>query len=140
MEKTMKNHRPDIITLSLLLLMALAQPSIAQMLESFNATADNHSVRLEWKTLSESGVTGFCVMRSIDGKNFYKICDIEPAGSGQTYQYIDSDLFKDNTRTFYYRLEICLNGGRKIYSRTEEVTLSFSGVQRTWGSLKAMFR
>jgi hypothetical protein len=139
-EKDMKNHRPDLITLSLLFLMAIAQPSIAQLLESFSAVADNHSVRLEWSTVSESGVTGFRIMRSIDGRNFYRICDVEPAGAGNAYQYIDNDLFKDNTRTFYYRLEICLTGGRKIYSQIAEATLSFSGVQRTWGSLKAMFR
>ena len=136
----MINYRPNIITICLLFMLVIAQPLVAQTLENFTATAENSNVRLEWKTINEFGVTGFSVLRSIDGKRFYKICDMEPVGAGHTYQYIDRDLFKDDHRTFYYRLEINMNSGRKVYSRTEEVTLSFSSVERTWGSIKAMFR
>ena len=139
-EKAMTYYKPNTVTICLLFLLMIAQPLVAQTLESFSATAENNAVRLEWRTINESGVTGFCVLRSIDGRHFYKICNIDPVRAGHTYHYVDNDLFKENNRTFYYRLEICMSGGRKVYSQTKEVTLSFSGVQRTWGSIKAMFR
>ncbi len=130
----------SFIHLFLLVILLQASPAIAQALESFTATVDGHSVKLEWTTNSERGITGFQLQRSFDGRNFYTICKMEPAGIGHTYRYIDNDLFKDDTRTFYYRLEIRRTGGHKEYSQTREVTLSFSGVHRTWGSIKAMFR
>jgi len=136
----MTHYKQDILTICLLFLLLIAQPLVAQTLESFTAKAESNSVRLEWKTINEFGVSGFSVLRSIDGKRFYKICDVDPVSAGHTYQYVDNDLFKDNNRTFYYRIEINMSGGRKVYSRTEEVTMSFSGVERTWGSIKAMFR
>ncbi len=41
---------------------------------------------------------------------------------------------------FYYRLKIVDNDGTVRYSPVSEVLLSFSPVQHTWGSIKAMFR
>ena len=128
------------ILLFILVLLLQASPVVAQVLESFTASVEGHSVELEWTTSSERNVVEFCLQRSFDGRNFYPICEMEPTGAGHTYNYIDNDLFKGNTRTFYYRLEIRHAGGHKEYSQTREVTLSFSGVYRTWGSIKAMFR
>ena len=128
--------------LILMLAVTLATFSVvnAQVLEDFTAVVEGHSVALEWTNNSESNVTKYSVQRSFDGRNFYTISNLQPEGNGHTYHYIDDNLYKNNIRTFYYRIEVCQNGGRSLFSRTREVTLSLSGILRTWGSIKAMFR
>ncbi|NQT35745.1 hypothetical protein HQ587_11185 [bacterium] len=112
----------------------------AQVLDEFTAVVDGHNVVLEWSNNAENDVTKYCIQRSFDGRNYYTISNLLPEGNGHTYQYIDDSLYKNNIRTFYYRIEVRHNGGRSLFSRTREVTLSFSGILRTWGSIKAMFR
>ncbi|MDP8239597.1 MAG: hypothetical protein P9X24_10955 [Candidatus Hatepunaea meridiana] len=131
-----------LINISLLITVLLAPTSFvnAQTIKDFDVVADGRNVLLEWTSNGENQVNEYRVQRSFDGRNFYTISDLEPVGSGHTYQYIDNDLYKNKLRTFYYRIEVCQNGGRSQFSWIEEITLSFSGILRTWGSIKAMFR
>ena len=121
------------------LLVSFSQVS-ADAIRDFSAVAEGNTVTLQWTSNSESNIVEYRLQRSFDGRNFYDLSTIEPEGSGHTYRYTDNDLFKNEVRTFYYRIEIRLNNGQSQYSRTERVTLSFSSIHRTWGSIKAMFR
>ncbi len=123
-----------------LIILVAALPVSAQVIVDINAEPDGRNAVIEWKSGSERGVVEFRVQRSFDGHSFYTICRVEPAGDNHTYRYIDNDLFKERLQTFYYRIEVVLSGGRTQLSRTVDVTLSFSGIHRTWGSIKAMFR
>ncbi len=135
----MKAHIRYIV---LVLAVTLTNLSVgnAQALDDFTAVVDGHSVVLEWTNNSENSVDKYCVQRSFDGRYFYTISDLQPEGNGYTYSYIDDDLYKNILRTTDYRIEVSPNEGRSLFSRTMEVTLSFSGILRTWGSIKAMFR
>jgi hypothetical protein len=64
---------------------------------------------------------------------------VQPQGSNSSYQFIDKSAYKTSDAIYKYRLAIVNQDGSTSYS--QELTVrSLSGVKRTWGSIKAMFR
>lgn len=107
-------------------------------------TADNNGTYnvVQWETDDESQVAHFYVQRSMsETSGFQDISNaIKPEGNGSKYQFTDYSAFKTSGSTYYYRIRIEQKDGSNIYSETKMVSLNVSGVRRTWGSLKAMFR
>ncbi len=112
----------------------------AEVIQSFTAVSHGQEVYLQWATTQETGLAAFRIQRSFDGRYFHNLHTVTPTGSNSSYSYIDDDLFKSNLQTFYYRIEIASANRRVDYSLTERVELAFSGIRKTWGSIKAMFR
>ncbi len=109
-------------------------------LRDFKASTVGQEVHLEWYSNAENNITEFRIQRSFDGINFRTIYQIPPKGSYSKYTYIDSDLFKNEIKVVHYRIEVAFRDGHTEWSKVELATLSFSGLRRTWGSIKAMFR
>ena len=126
----------------LALIFAIAIPLVlwagADILE-FTAESQGDGVLLIWRTGVEFNLSTFQVQRSSNGTSFYSVADVEPTGSYSEYQYYDNNLM-DSIKTYYYRLKMVDINGTVTYSAVREVTLIFSGIQQTWGSIKAMFR
>jgi hypothetical protein len=128
-----------LLILTLLLFASLALASVE--LYSFHAYAVVDFSRLEWTTGHEENFALFVVERSSDSQNFFAIAQVAAKGSFSEYVYTDtSPLDVDAHRTFYYRLKMVDRDGTFHYSDVQEVSLTFSAVQHTWGSIKAMFR
>lgn len=97
--------------------------------------------RLEWTTGQETNLRVFIVERSGDGSYFLPVGQVAANGSYSEYQFADlSPLDADMNRTFFYRLRMVDHSGATRYSEIREVSLQFSAVQQTWGTIKAMFR
>jgi len=130
------------ISRTVVLVVCIAAPLIlwagADILQ-FTAEAQGDEVLLVWRTGVEVNLSRFEVQRSTNGTLFYTIGNVEPTGSYSEYQYLDR-LLTDSIRTYYYRLRMVDISGAVTYSETREVTMVFSGIQQTWGSIKAMFR
>ncbi len=124
----------------LITLVFLSITAHAQEISNFQATTSGGKVILEWNSGRENGVLGFRVQRSLDGSSFYNVITVDPAGDFQSYRYEDDDLFKGVISTYYYRIEVILRGDRSNYSRTVEVIFVSSNINRTWGSIKALFK
>jgi len=131
----------NILTISFLLLaLMIASTSYAEVRYSeFDARSENGRVVITWKTSQELGCSIFKVERSVDGVNYFEIASFAPHGTSREYQHIDADLFKQSSRTFHYRVKAESITG---YDTTESksVNVVISGIQQTWGSLKAMFK
>lgn len=129
------------ISLILLLLGVSALSWAGAELLNFQAYPVVDHSQLEWSTGVEENLRVFVVERSSDGSNFFPLGQVSAKGSFSEYRYTDiSPLDVDMERTFFYRLKMVDNDGTARYSPTLEVILSFSPVQHTWGSIKAMFR
>ena len=115
---------------------AISQGIIA----TFNALGDGDVVILEWSSGIETGLDQYQVERSFDGIEFFPIADVPGTGSNSTYVYEDHDIYKSSTRTYYYRIRAIMNDGSFNFSSVQSVTLYISGIQQTWGSIKALFR
>ncbi|MFC2103504.1 hypothetical protein ACFLSS_03640 [Bacteroidota bacterium] len=109
-------------------------------LDYFHGRSENEDIRLEWKTSEEINLDKFIVERKSHNSPYTEIASIEPKGSNSTYNYLDESAYKTNDMVFIYRLKIMEIDGTVSYSSEVRVSHSVSGVKRTWGSIKAMFR
>ncbi len=78
--------------------------------------------------------------RKTPQSSFVDITTIQPKGSNSYYTYLDQSAYKIENMLFIYRLKIVDTNGQASYSNEVSVSHSVSGVKRTWGSIKAMFR
>jgi hypothetical protein len=113
-------------------------------INNFHARLENGLIVLEWNTESEINVNHFEIQRSTDKINWMKTGTVKSntgtSNVRQYYQFSENAIFKMNTSSLNYRLVVVDNqNNREIYSVVASVSGS-SGIKRTWGSLKAMFR
>jgi hypothetical protein len=134
--------RTLLIILSLCFLLGMSVPGSAQsLINNFTAQAQGESyVLLKWNSGSETNLTNFQVERSLDGITYSTLAIIAPQGSSFAYSYEDHSLYQASNHTYYYRIKAQMNEGNPIYSPAQFVVLFFSGIQQTWGSIKALFR
>lgn len=109
-------------------------------IEYFHGRSDSEDVRLEWQTGEESNLQKFVIERKTPQSSFTEIATISPKGNNSYYSFIDQNAYKMNDIVFVYRLKIVDNSGQLTFSHETTVSHSISGVKRTWGSIKAMFR
>jgi len=109
-------------------------------LEYFQGRSEDEDIRLEWKTREEADLQNFKVERKTPQSSYVEIETIQPKGSNSYYTYLDQSAYKTQNMMFIYRLKIVDNSGQVSYSNEVSVSHSVSGVKRTWGSIKAMFR
>ena len=109
-------------------------------LEYFQGRSEGEDVRLEWKTREEVDLQHFKIERKTPQSSFVEIATIQPKGSNSYYTYLDQSAYKPGDLLFVYRLKIVDSNGQISYSNEVSISHSVSGVKRTWGSIKAMFR
>ncbi|MBL7191640.1 hypothetical protein ISS30_08070 [bacterium] len=126
--------------LSLIVFIAVCAIAGGSVLTFFNAYGEGDRAVLNWTSGLETGLFKYKIERSADNQNFSLIAAINPQGDYTMYEYIDDDLLKNSQRLYYYRIKMIFTDGSAVYSDTNSVTLQFSGIQETWGSIKAMFR
>jgi len=107
----------------------------------YSATPSSNSVVVEWETKSESGVFRFIVLRSIDDQNFIEIGSVDVKEAGYKYSFTDDNVLFKDSQTFFYKL----NAVRTDNSSVEEtqsliVHPNISGIYRTWGAIKELFK
>jgi len=108
---------------------------------TLQATSDGIDVTIRWMTDDESGVAQFEIERrgSTDGA-FAVIGSADPKGSS-LYEFVDHSAFLKTSSVYQYRIKISFSDGRlPFYTAPLTVSHTVSGVRRTWGSIKAMFR
>jgi hypothetical protein len=128
-----------IIRLFSILLLAGAVYAGA-FLDYFHGKSDGENVRLEWKTSEEVDLQKFIIERKSHNSSYTELASLDPKGSNSIYTYLDESAYKSNDMIFIYRLKILDIDGTASYSSEVTVSHSVSGVKRTWGSIKAMFR
>ncbi len=108
---------------------------------SFQATSDGYNITLRWMVETESNVVSYTIeKRTGTTGEFKQIGVIDPRGIS-LYEFTDySDLNKVNS-LFQYRIKVTLNNDpNPQYIGPISVTHQVSGVRKTWGSIKALFR
>lgn len=127
-----------LLKISFVLLLVVAV--YATTYEYFQAHSEGDNIRLEWRTGDESGLDKFIIQRKTPQSSYIEIATVKPMGNNSIYSYLDESAYKAQDLVFIYQLEfVDING---TVSKSNEVTVSsnVSGVKRTWGSIKAMFR
>ncbi len=132
----MKNRVTVIFILFIIVSTAMA----GALLDYFHAQTEGENVKLEWKTTTEANLADFIVQRKTPDTQFTDLVSISPTGNNSVYSYVDQAAYKMTNPIFVYRLKIVDRDGSATYSSVVSVSPNISGVKRTWGSIKAMFR
>jgi hypothetical protein len=109
-------------------------------LDYFQAKSEGDNVKLEWKTGDESNVNHFSIQRKSPQTSFVEISTMPAKGSNSYYSFVDQSIYKTKDVIFSYKLIIVDNNMQTSSSQIVSVSPNISGVKRTWGSIKAMFR
>jgi hypothetical protein len=111
---------------------------------SIQAFSDGINITIRWTTENETNVTAFEILRSTSyNGGFVPIATVDPKGPS-FYEFVDKSAFRRTATVYYYRIKVILSNGESYFPALNEspvsVNHSVSGVRRTWGSIKAMFR
>jgi hypothetical protein len=96
---------------------------------TFNATANEEVVNVDWSTASEINNDYFVVERSINAKNFESVSTVKGAGTHNgllEYSVIDNNPYNGIS---YYRLKQVDVDGTSTYSSIKEVEVRKAGVE-----------
>lgn len=128
------------IKLFLLMLVVSAAYSYAQV-TYFSAKTGGNNVKIEWTSGDESNVSHYSIERKTPQTSFVEIVTVPAKGSNSYYSYEDQSLYKINDAVFIYRIvSVNKDNSSTIYPHDVSVSPNISGIKRTWGSIKAMFR
>jgi hypothetical protein len=121
-------------------LVAAHQGAQAQgvLLNYFTVSSNGSDVVLEWEVQDEAAVQEFRLFRRINSEpTGAHVVTIKPNGL-LSYQHLDDGIFKDNGQVITYELQIVTT----VRTDSYQASLSHNptSIQRTWGSIKAMFR
>jgi hypothetical protein len=115
--------------------------------DHMTAKSDGKVITIEWRPSIEKGVRTYELERTSTGDIFRSIANIEPKGAQTTYRFIDENaLMKggNNERVlgkmYSYRIKVIAFDNSVSYSNIVSVSHSVSGIRRTWGMIKEMFR
>lgn len=100
-------------------------------MSSFELTNEqNKNVVIKWQTESETNNEYFIVERSLDGRIFEAIVDMEGKGNStftQSYAFVDENPMLN--QTMYYRIQQVDFDGRTAFSEVKSIELSMLEVQ-----------
>jgi hypothetical protein len=108
---------------------------------SLKASSDGSNVILQWVTEDETNVARFDVERrtGADG-SFLPVASLDAKGVS-SYEFVEYSVFRKSTTVYEYRIKVVfLDNSNPVYTGPVSVSHTVSGVRRTWGSIKAMFR
>ncbi|MCS7176293.1 MAG: hypothetical protein NZ960_01495 [Candidatus Kapabacteria bacterium] len=126
------------------LLATVAATAATVVIESFTARPQGNAIVVEWRVSREEGVARYEVERSHgNSQEFRTLTTVTPKGAPATYTYEDRDVLRPTApeqRLYTYRIKIVGKDGTTSYSPTVTVAYNTSGIRRTWGMIKEMFR
>ncbi len=121
------------------------------LIDSFKAYSNDKTATLEWHSINESNIAYYEIERSPSSQplTFKFIGNQKANGYSSSYTYRDDNVFlKDNNTnipqsksSYTYRLKIVNKDFTSVYSdKVVTVTMNLSGIRKTWGMIKEMFK
>lgn len=110
--------------------------------EECSAVPETNQVTIKWRTLSETNVVKFAIKRGMDINNITnEVRRVTARGQGSDYQFVDENVMFKSSQTFFYRIS-ALGGDESVIEESESLIVNpnISGIYRTWGAIKAIFR
>ena len=135
--------------LALLLVFSSIVAAYAATLTLFTAAYSGTVVRVEWEVDAETGLTGFELSRKSATETSFTVVNTTAVSGQRRYLFLDANVYRTtgtttpNTPTagngpYTYRLTLRSPTGDQSYLTVLAGTPS--AVQRSWGTIKSMFR
>ncbi len=134
---------------AVLLVLGSVSVAMAATLTMFTAVYNGTVVRVEWEVSTETDVTGFELSRKAATESSFTVVSSVTATGQRRYQYLDANVYRTIAGTsgtsaplaggpYTYRLTVRGPGPDQSYLTVLAGTPS--AVQRSWGTIKSMFR
>jgi hypothetical protein len=134
---------------ALLLLLWSAAVAYAASLTLFTAVYSGSTVQVDWEVNTETDVTSFELSRKAATETSFTVVNTTNVTGQRRYQYLDTNVYRTtagiatSTATagngpYTYRLTVRGPGPDQSYVTILAGTPS--AVQRSWGTIKSMFR
>jgi hypothetical protein len=108
------------------------------------AYSNGSYVIIRWVSEDETGVLAYKIEREsgVSGAWVVLTSNFPTKGNNSSYEFIDENAFRTADTFYQYRISPVYDpsSGRSQDYYNVSVLHSTSGVRRTWGSIKAMFR
>jgi len=128
-------------TLAVLLLTQITFLFAGAFISYFHGRSNGDNIVLDWQTGQESHLKNFVIERKTPISGFVELATINSKGNNSNYTFTDDNAYKTNDAVYIYRLRLNEEDGNVSFSSEVTVTHGgLSGVKRTWGSIKALFR
>ena len=131
--------------LALLLVLSSVAAAYAATLTLFTAAYSGTVVRVEWEVSNEVDVTGFELARKSATDASYTLVSTTATTGQRRYLFNDTNVYRGSSTTgttgggsYTYRLTVRSTTGDQSYLTVLAGTPS--AVQRSWGTIKSMFR
>lgn len=136
----MANFKTYILILSTFLLSYSAFADVIRQ-GTLQARSNSSVVVVSWTTDEEANVARFEIERRAGTSgDFGYIASVDPKGPSM-YEFTDHSAYKSSATLYQYRIKVVFrDGSTPLIVGPVSVIHSVSGVRRTWGSIKAMFR
>jgi len=105
-----------------------------------SATPETNRVTLVWITKSETNIRYFSIVRSNDDNNYLELKRMIPKGPGYRYEFVDENVMFKSVSVVFYKIRAYDSSGNLLEETSLMVHPNISGIFRTWGAIKAMFR
>ena len=115
---------------------ALGQSQI--LINQFTISSEGADVLLTWELQDENEVKEYRIFRRINQEPTSAHVITIPANGNGSYTFLDDAIFKTESRVIHYDLHVVTRA--KVHRFTRSLGHNPTSVQRTWGSIKAMFR
>ncbi len=127
--------------LAVLALLVVAASSGVQ-LDYFRIEKEESAFVLRWQAANESDLKHYELYRKtpLSDDRFVMVQTIRPRGVGHTYEYRDTQVFKDASEMVTYSLEAVMISGERMTFEQVSAEYTSTALRRTWGSIKAMFQ
>ena len=120
--------------------------ALAASLTLFTTAYDGANVRVEWEVNTETDVAGFELARKAAAESSYTALSSVAATGQRRYQFLDTNVYRPTASgagplvggPFTYRLTVRSPSGDQSYLIVLAGTPS--AVQRSWVTIKSMFR
>ncbi len=132
--------RPRVTTILFLGFMSLLFASDVNVFSEVSAVPNTNRVVITWVTKSETGVQRFVIARSNDDKTYISLKRITAKGPGTEYEYVDQNVMFNDFSALFYKVKALDATGQTIDETSMIVHPNISGIFRTWGAIKALFR
>ena len=138
--------------LALLLVFSSIVAAYAATLTLFTAAYSGTLVRVEWEVDAETGLTGFELSRKSATETSFSVVNTTATTGQRRYLFLDANVYRTSGPTgtstpstptagngpYTYRLTLRSPAGDQSF--TTVLAGTPSAVQRSWGTIKSMFR
>lgn len=123
----------------LLLLLAGSLLAYGTTITLFQAVYDDTNARVEWEVTSEDNIQEYEVARKANNEPaFSRLATVTPSDQLH-YQFLDQNVYRSaDAGPFTYRLTVRTATGEQQYQTV--LSQAPSAMQRSWSSIKQMFR